>query len=258
MHDATAIYEQFRTHFTGVLRMLCEKRGSVNAVCRELGINRQQFAKYLSGTNLPSAYVIQRLILYFSVDPNVFFLRGRRRNRFSPVSHANEEADAIGLNEGFYLEYAMSPSSEPISVSLWRFEKTDLQTYCHGEVPRQREGRKHAFESFSGNVTSHGNHHHLQAFSTQKGDTIGSFLSAFENNIDDLLAVRVASVERSDALICSASLFRYIGTQVDIAEILTTECGLIERSQINDRAAALIALLSDRLSPTGSGFRISI
>lgn len=258
MHDATSIFEQFRTQFTGALRMLCEKRGSVNAVCRELGINRQQFAKYLSGTNLPSAYVIQRLILYFAVDPNVFFLRGRRRHRFGPSRPMPDEVGHFGLNEGFYLEYTATPGTDAVPVSLWRFEKTEFATYCHGEVPRPREGRKHIFESFSGNVASHGDRHQLQAFSNQKNDTIGIVLTTFENSVDDLLAVRVACMERSESLHCSPSFFRYIGTQIDIADTLTTDCGLIERSQLNERAAALIAMLSQRISSTDLGFRVSI
>lgn len=258
MHDATSIFERFRTQFTGSLRMLCEKRGSVNAVCRELGINRQQFAKYLSGTNLPSAYVIQRLILYFAVDPNVFFLRGRRRHRFAPDNPVSEEIGQSGLNDGFYLEYAAAPANEPIPVSLWRFEKTDFTTYCHGEIPRPKEGRRHVFESFSGNVASHGERHHLQAFSHQKGDTIAAVLSTFENGIDDLLAVHVASMDRSEALHCSPSFFRYIGTKIDIADTLTANCGLIERCELNERAAALVSMLSQRISSSDVGFRVSI
>lgn len=258
MQDATSIYEQFRAQFTGTLRLLCEKRGSVNAVCRELGINRQQFAKYLSGTNLPSAYVIQRLILYFAVDPNIFFLRGRRRNRFNPSKPPVEESGQVALNEGFYLEYTASSAAEKIPVSLWRFEKTEFATYCHGEIPRPRDGRNHVFESFSGNVTSHGNRHHLQAFSHLKSDTVGLVLSAFENSVDDLLAVRITCMDRSESLQCSPSLFRYIGGNIDIADTLTTDCGLIERSRLNDRAAALVALLSDRTASSDVGFRVSI
>ena len=92
MHDATSIYERFRTQFTGALRMLCEKRGSVNAVCRELGINRQQFAKYLSGTNLPSAYVIQRLILIFRSGPQRLLPSRTQKTPFRP-QQANIRGD---------------------------------------------------------------------------------------------------------------------------------------------------------------------
>lgn len=50
------------------LRNLCARYGSVAEVCRRLGINRQQFNKYLSGTSAPSLANLHRITTFFGVD----------------------------------------------------------------------------------------------------------------------------------------------------------------------------------------------
>ena len=62
------------TNFSKNLRVICDRHRSVAQVCRELGINRQQFNKYLSGKSAPSAYNLSRIGEYFRFDPHDFFL----------------------------------------------------------------------------------------------------------------------------------------------------------------------------------------
>jgi len=50
------------------LRYLCANHPSVAAVCREIGINHQQFSKYLSGRSLPSPNNLRRIARFFAVD----------------------------------------------------------------------------------------------------------------------------------------------------------------------------------------------
>ncbi len=49
------------------LRHLCRQRRSTSEVCRAIGINRQQFNKYLSGAAAPSSFNLARIASYFSV-----------------------------------------------------------------------------------------------------------------------------------------------------------------------------------------------
>jgi transcriptional regulator with XRE-family HTH domain len=51
------------------LRFLCDFEKSVSEVCRAIGINRQQFSKYLNGSSQPSPYNMQRICSYFSIRP---------------------------------------------------------------------------------------------------------------------------------------------------------------------------------------------
>ena len=55
--------------FAANLRLLCSTEPSVSAVCRQIGINRQQFNKYLNGSSHPSAANLRRIALHFGVRP---------------------------------------------------------------------------------------------------------------------------------------------------------------------------------------------
>ena len=55
------------------LRLLCSRERSISAVCREIGLNRQQFSKYLSGAALPSAHNLRRVCAHFDIDERELF-----------------------------------------------------------------------------------------------------------------------------------------------------------------------------------------
>lgn len=59
--------------FADNLRALCTQHGSIAAVCRALGMNRQQFNKYLSGSTLPNGPTLQKICSFFAVDPSTLF-----------------------------------------------------------------------------------------------------------------------------------------------------------------------------------------
>lgn len=50
------------------LRFLCAEKSSTAKVCRDIGINQQQFSKYLSGRSKPSANNLRRIARYFGVE----------------------------------------------------------------------------------------------------------------------------------------------------------------------------------------------
>lgn len=50
------------------LEFLCSSRASVSAICREIGINRQQFERYLKGHAVPSAHNLRRICVHFAVS----------------------------------------------------------------------------------------------------------------------------------------------------------------------------------------------
>lgn len=47
---------------------LCSFYNSISEVCRRLGINRQQFNKYTSGTAFPSVFILTRIANFFGVE----------------------------------------------------------------------------------------------------------------------------------------------------------------------------------------------
>jgi transcriptional regulator with XRE-family HTH domain len=59
--------------FAANLRFLCEQYGSISTVCRKIGLNRQQFNKYLSGLHLPSPQNMRLIANFFGLSVPVLF-----------------------------------------------------------------------------------------------------------------------------------------------------------------------------------------
>jgi transcriptional regulator with XRE-family HTH domain len=55
------------------LRTLCDRHGSVAAVCRKINVNRQQFNKYLSGVHRPSAANLRIIANFFGLSVPILF-----------------------------------------------------------------------------------------------------------------------------------------------------------------------------------------
>lgn len=60
------------------LELLCSYYSSVSEVCRRVGINRQQFNKYLAGRAMPSRHNLRRICDFFGVEEAEIFLPNRR------------------------------------------------------------------------------------------------------------------------------------------------------------------------------------
>lgn len=60
-------------NFADNLRAMCTRHGSIAAVCRALGMNRQQFNKYLSGSTLPNVATLERICGFFGIEPESLF-----------------------------------------------------------------------------------------------------------------------------------------------------------------------------------------
>lgn len=50
------------------LKLLCSYSESISKSCREMGINRQQFSKYLNGSSVPSMKSLRKICDYFGVE----------------------------------------------------------------------------------------------------------------------------------------------------------------------------------------------
>ncbi|TXH35667.1 MAG: XRE family transcriptional regulator [Rhodospirillaceae bacterium] len=57
-------------NFAANLRYLCALEGPVSEVCRRMDLNRQQFARYLTGTAKPSAHNVIRICEHFHIPEN--------------------------------------------------------------------------------------------------------------------------------------------------------------------------------------------
>ncbi len=110
------------TYFADRLTELCNTKPSVSAVARDLGINRQQFARYISGESLPRQAINQKIADYFGVDPGELHsdrpIKGRQTSSVTTSSIVNammklldtaavEPVTEEDLEAGFYWQYKL-------------------------------------------------------------------------------------------------------------------------------------------------------
>jgi transcriptional regulator with XRE-family HTH domain len=89
------------------LRLLSAPYASVAALCRELGINRTQFNRYLSGESFPRPDVLHRICLFFGVDARVLL---------EPVESVNRRDTGL-LDHPMVQEFfGRAPTDVPQSV----------------------------------------------------------------------------------------------------------------------------------------------
>ncbi|CUH77598.1 helix-turn-helix domain-containing protein [Tropicibacter naphthalenivorans] len=62
---------ELRSMLGANLRQLAQQAASVSALCRDLGINRTQFNRYLAGESFPRPDVLHRICTHFKVDARI-------------------------------------------------------------------------------------------------------------------------------------------------------------------------------------------
>lgn len=105
--------------FTANLRSLCSHHKSIAEVCRKLGMNRQQFNRYLSGDSAPSLNNLRRMCDFFGVDEYEIMLPHEefsRRVLPRPVSH-----NALNLLELAFTQLGVGGADS---------SPKDLAAYC--------------------------------------------------------------------------------------------------------------------------------
>ncbi len=109
--------------FSENLKLACSTRHSISEVCRNLGINRQQFNRYINGCARPSPFNLRKIAAYFQMLPDDFSLSAQQfRTKISGIfsnspSHSefilsffNAELSNIEQYLGDYQTYHVSPS----------------------------------------------------------------------------------------------------------------------------------------------------
>lgn len=108
--------------FSANLRFACEACPSITTACRDIGINRQQFNRYLAGQTRPSPYNMGRIARYFGLRSQDFLLPEKRfhetlerpADTAGPVSLLREgfpgNIGALRQYVGFYELFHKSPS----------------------------------------------------------------------------------------------------------------------------------------------------
>lgn len=112
-----------RDIFASNLRRLTEARGSINHVCRQLGMHRNQFAIYLRGDRLPNKKTMERFSRFFHVTEDSFFFsapEGGTESADDPMCSqllARAKASPPTMPQGRYQTYFWAPALQDNIVS---------------------------------------------------------------------------------------------------------------------------------------------
>jgi transcriptional regulator with XRE-family HTH domain len=133
------------------LRELSKSYRSVSALCRDLGVNRTQFNRYLSGESLPRPEVLQQICAFFDVDARILLqpLDELRRTAGLPP-HLGDFFDAPGLApresdlpRGFYRFTCASREAPDLSTVTLRYISFGLEgvSIRHTDPDTQQDWR---------------------------------------------------------------------------------------------------------------------
>src|SRR4051812_15115459 len=107
------------------LRALCREHGSVAAICREMGVNRQQFDRYLTMDALPNKATTERICRYFHIEEAELYrdpaggdatqarAAGKAASRFmeGPIAARIFSTPRPAIEPGFYQTFFSLPGN---------------------------------------------------------------------------------------------------------------------------------------------------
>jgi transcriptional regulator with XRE-family HTH domain len=236
--------------FIANVKLACSYYPSVSDVSRRVGINRQQFMRYLVGESFPSRHNLRKLCDFFGVDEfELLMPRDQFRNLLRLKKETDEgltklppllpmllhlaqrQQSELSKNLGYFHAYYMS-ASRPGSVlkSLVHIYKWQEYT-LYKRLERIKASSSNVpaeLYKYSGVVTIVGDRLHMMDQETLTGSelTHSILYPSYRNRITLLMGLTIG-VSGNDAHFPSASRIslEYVGRHVNLRAAIA-DCGL--------------------------------
>ena len=159
--------------FARNLRSICAEYGSIAQVCREIGLNRQQFNRYLSAKGMPSAHNLRRIARHFDLPEAHLFLEhdefarrhilNQKRIAGGPVDLMTgpfrDQTTTLRRYLGFYHSHFQTPTWEGqiLRSLIWLYEKDGYVMSRSLERVSTSDGSVHQRSRYEGMVAQRGN-----------------------------------------------------------------------------------------------------
>lgn len=249
-------------NFSNNLRSLCADYGSIAQVCRDIGLNRQQFNRYLNGGGMPSAHNLRRIAQHFDVseedleaDPAAF--SAKRTRMQNPISRGparllssifENQGGPLRRYLGFYHGHFVTPTWEDkvVRTLIWLREEDGYVVSRAVERALSDDGSIVQKTKYSGLAAYKGNRIYLlEAANSEDGFLSETILfPAHRQQIKYLngMTMGVATRPRM-APYSSATIWKRVPERTSIREALTqtgifslddTRVDVIVRKQLKD------------------------
>jgi transcriptional regulator with XRE-family HTH domain len=240
------------SEFQNNLRLLCSYYSSIADVCRRLGINRQQFNKYLSGDASPSRHNLLRICEFFGVNEQDLTLPERRFREIINSSQSDKEQkpkfynhihglDSILPNGqvnlqpygGYYHSYYPSGGQEGHIIRALLFVGRNND----GSYYTKRISTYHLVESgrkfkvlyrYLGFPILLGERLYIYEYDTFGRDILTTTIlyGAFRNRVDVLIGLQMGVAGRRSLEPAAGNVvLQYLGREISIRKALA-ECGI--------------------------------
>ncbi|KDE38660.1 MAG: helix-turn-helix domain-containing protein [Nitrincola lacisaponensis] len=253
------------------LRLLCSYYRSISEVCRRLDVNRTQFNRYLSGSNRPSAHMMQRLCDFFGVEEHEILLPHHQFQRLIDVrprqhtarepQHPEQEhlqhlqqltGQSLDKYLGYYFEYYLSMACPGnILRTLVHLEKPDKQVYYQRLERLQEAPDERPYHGiYLGAAYLLTDRIFLVDYESLTGQEISQTIlfPSYKNRISYLSGLKIGAAGSGDRMPCATRvLYEYLGHSVNKRQALK-RCGLypLDTEQIEPSLKqALINQLDD-------------
>ena len=257
--DEKSIQNKFSETFRTNLRKYTERYGNASQLCEAANVNRQQFAKYLSGSNLPTLAVTYRIAQALNISVSdllgdATFLQEAQAGSLDSLFAEHTQAEPRFVAEGYY--YEASRFSEDEDVYLFgtsKFTRTETggnyERFGYGtmvdgtKIPQFMNGK---YYENNGSISVY-------------------FTNLSVNNVFGSLALRRLDMYGSDLIghktghmfydhhTASTSLvvLKYLGTEID-EDLYRSKSQRFKRSDWPDEMKPLIEYGLAHLKFTGS------
>ncbi|MDP5254666.1 MULTISPECIES: helix-turn-helix transcriptional regulator [unclassified Vibrio] len=243
-------------NFKANLKLAVSYYPSISEMCRKLGINRQQFMKYLSGRSFPTRYNLRRICDFFGVDEyeilmphdqfgNIIRLRPTHTRDdlqvppgvASVIKETQRHRNTLTKMHGYYYEYYLSFTTPGhiLRALTYVYGWKDFTMYKRIERLNHidQKGRPDVHK-YSGGISLVGDRVHLFDTETITGAELTQkvLYPNYRNRIS-MLSGLILGVSAGDTHEPSASrvLLEYIGRTTHVKQALS-QCGLFPISSM--------------------------
>ncbi|WP_397544108.1 helix-turn-helix domain-containing protein [Roseovarius salis] len=256
--------------FSANLNLLCSYQRSIAEVCRRLGVNRQQFNKYLSSQSRPSRRNMRRICDYFGVtESEILMEHGQFEQmialRRRPVERTELERplhhlETIWRNSqqmqkyvGFYFRYFFSFGNKGMVIrSLASIHRDDDRYYWKNiEILRDpRTGHVSSLNKYEGAVFFLADRIYIMEYETLEVNSITqvTLYPSYQHRLDRLFGIQTGGpTRRGRKPGASRVALEYLGRDIDVRQALR-QTGLYEPSG-GDIREDIVGAITNTIQP---------